>query len=217
MELSTTKSTNQIVKAAFGVIKEAHYYYAEYRVKQFLKTIDSEVESLTSERQAEINEFLSQERTKKVLADYAAAITNTSSEIVLRALALLLIDDRQFDFSTTEKARFIACISGMDDLKVSFFIQLSTLRKLEFNTVYPIYSIDNRNFDELNLGVGIDELFAYTADFISRGLLLRDPRGDLGSNFCDSKDDDWSICFGISTTLRRYAALLDKAKYLAQE
>ncbi|WP_328190263.1 hypothetical protein [Marinobacter sp. OP 3.4] len=152
-----------------------------------------------------------------MLADYAAAITNTSSEIVLRALAFLFIDDRQFDFSTKEKSRFITCANGLDDLKVDLFIKLSSLQKVEVNTIYPTYNINHENFRKLSLGVEIDELFAYMEDFLKRGLVLRDPRGDLGSNFYAPKDSEWSICFGISSTLKRYAALLGKAKLLTGE
>ncbi|WP_417531319.1 hypothetical protein [Marinobacter lipolyticus] len=217
MELEKTKMVTPVAKSIFGVLKEARNLYGEHRVKLFLATIDSEVENMSVNHQAEINEFLNQKQSKKVLADYADAITNTSSEIVLRALALLFISDRQFDFSDQEKARFVACTNGLDDLKVNLFVKLSGLKKTGSDTVYPTYKISHLKFDSLNLGVEIDELFAYTEDLFKRGLLLRDPRGDLGSNFYAPKDSEWLIYFGISSTLQRYAALFRKAKFLAGE
>lgn len=215
MELTPTKIVAPIAKSIFGGLKKARNLYQQYRLELFLATINSEVENLNAEQQTEINNLLDQEITKKLLADYAAAIINTSSDIVLRALALLFINDQQFNFSSQEKARFVTCANGLDDLKANLFIKLSNLYKLNTDTVYPVYVISHQNFNSLDLGVEIDELFAYTGDFFKRGLLLRDPRGDFGSNFHTHKDSDWSICFGLSATLQRYAALLRKAKLLA--
>ncbi|MBS3797192.1 hypothetical protein [Pseudoalteromonas sp. BDTF-M6] len=215
LELQTSKSTNIVLKSTFNLLKKAHNLYAEHRVKQFLDAIDSEVEYLSLDKQIELNEFLNSKVAQKVLADYASAITSTSSEIGLRALALTFINDRQFNFSENEKVRFISCINGIDDLKVNLFIKLASLKQLEFKTVYPVYVVNNLNFDALSLGVDVDELFAYTEDFIKRGLLLRDPRSTDGGNFYSPKDGDWSICFGISPTLQRFASVLIKAKLLA--
>ena len=211
-----SKSTNIVVRSTFNLLKEAHNLYAEHRVKQFLYTIDSEIEYLSIEKQTKLNEFLHSKSAQKVLADYASAITSTSSEIGLRALALIFINDRQFDFSENEKVRFISCINGIDDLKVNLFIKLASLTKLEFKTAYPIYVINNKNFENLSLDVNVDELFAYSEDFINRGLLLRDPRSRGGVNFCYPKASDWSIYFGISPTLQRFASVLRKAKLLAE-
>ncbi|MFA0672366.1 hypothetical protein AB4584_24480 [Vibrio splendidus] len=209
-----SKNTNIVVKSTFNILKEAHNLYAEHRVKQFLYAIDSELEYLNSDAQAELNEFLNSKGAQKLLADYASAITSTSSDIGLRALALTFINDRQFDFNESEKVRFISCINGIDDLKVNLFIQLASLKKIESKAVYPIYVISNQNFEVLNLGVDIDELFAYSEDFINRGLLLRDPRSK-GANASSPQEGDWSICFGISSTLQRFASVLRKAKMLA--
>ncbi len=214
MELSMSKSTNIVVKSTFNILKEAHNLYAEHRLKQFLYTIDSEIEYLSPDAQAELNEFLNSIGAQKLLADYAAAITSTSSEISLRALALTFINDQQFNFSESEKIRFISCINGIDDLKINLFIKLASLKKLESKSIYPIYAISNQNFEALNLGVDVDELFAYSEDFMNRGLLLRDPRSK-GANFYSPQEGDWSICFGISSTLQRYASVLRKAKVLA--
>ncbi|EIJ0975061.1 hypothetical protein LH718_003488 [Vibrio parahaemolyticus] len=215
MDLQIPNSTNVLVKSTFNLLKEAHNLYAEHRVKQFLSVVDSEVEYLTIETREEFNEFINSDSAKKVLADYASAITSTSSEIGLRALALTFINDRQFSFTASESARFISCISGIDDLKVNLFIKLASLKKMEIETVYPVYVINNQNFEELNLGVDVDELFAYSEDFINRGLLLRDPRSGEGMNYYSPKDGDWSIYFGISTTLQRFASVLRKAKLLS--
>lgn len=202
------------VKSLFGGLKEAYQFYAQYRVKVFLSTIDSEIELMSAERQAEINEVLDHKNTKKVLADFAATITNTSSEVVLRALAFLFIKDPQFKFTEQETTRFISCTKGLDDLKVEFLLKLGKLNKLELDVVYPIYTVNNCNFTELFLDVEVDEFFAYIEDFLKRGLILRDPRSDSGSNFYSPSKGDWSVLFGISPTLQRYISLLEKAKYL---
>ncbi|QDF65331.1 hypothetical protein FJQ87_00340 [Shewanella sp. SNU WT4] len=216
LEPSTAKSIISTSKSVLNTLKKAHNLYVKYRVTQFLSTLEDEIENLSIERQKEINEFLNNKKSQKVLADYAAAITSTSSDIAIRALALLLIDDRQFSFTENEKARFISCIRGMDDLKVNLFIKLSELKCIDLETVFPIYLINNINHPELELGVDIDELFAYAEDFINRGLLLRDPRSETGSSFYSPAAGDWSICFGISATLKKYASFLRKAKYLTQ-
>ncbi|WP_172572464.1 hypothetical protein [Vibrio vulnificus] len=209
-----SKSTNIVVKSTFNILKEAHNLYAEHRLKQFLYTIDTEIEYLSPDAQVELNEFLNSKGAQKLLADYAAAITSTSSDISLRALALTFINDQQFSFSESEKIRFIACINGIDDLKINLFIKLASLEKLQSRAIYPVYAINNQNFEALDLGVDVDELFAYSEDLMNRGLLLRDPRSK-GANFYSPQEGDWSICFGISSTLQRYASVLRKAKMLA--
>lgn len=214
MELLLSKSISAVVKSAFNSLNKAHNLYAEHRLKQFLYTIDSEIEYLSPDAQEELNKFLDSDGAQKLLADYAAAIMSTSSDISLRALALTFINDQQFNFNESEKIRFISCINGIDDLKVNLFIKLASLKKLESESIYPIYAIRNQDFDSLNLGVDVDELFAYSEDLMNRGLLLRDPRSK-GANAYFPQEGDWSICFGISSTLQRYASVLRKAKMLA--
>jgi hypothetical protein len=214
LELVTAKTASVVVKPLFNALREAHQVYGAYRVGVFLSTIDTEVETMSVESQNEFNDFVGCSKTKKVLADYASAISKTSSEVLLRALALLFIDEKCFEFSEQQKTRFVSCTNGADDLKVDLFIKLASLNKIDVDTVFPIYVINNVNFSELNLNVELDELFAYAEDFLKRGLILKDPRAEFGANFYAPKSSDWSICFGISPTLQRYAALLAKAKYL---
>jgi hypothetical protein len=214
LELVTVKTASVVVKPLFNALSEAHQVYGAYRVGVFLSTIDTEIETMSVESQNEFNDFVSCSKTKKVLSDYASAISNTSSEVLLRALALLFIDEKCFEFSEQQKTRFVSCTTGIDDLKVDLFIKLASLRKIDGETIYPISVINNVNFSELNLNIELDELFSYTEDFLKRGLILKDPRTDFGSNFHSPKSSDWSICFAISPTLQRYATLLSKAKYL---
>ncbi|HIF9086179.1 TPA: hypothetical protein ACX6PR_002094 [Photobacterium damselae] len=206
-----------VQKTILDYLKDAHFFYVNYRVGTFLNTLNSEIEYLSTEDRKNFNEYLERPETKKVLADYASAITSTSSDIVLRALALTFINDRQFDFSESEKIRFISCINGLDDLKVNLYIRLASLKKLESKAVYPIYVIGNKNFDSLNLAVDVDEFFAYCEDFFNRGLLLRKPLSTGGFNFHIPEDGDWSISFGISDTLKKFASTLRKAKELTSK
>jgi hypothetical protein len=215
LELLTSKTAVAVVKPLFNKLKEAHQLYSGYRVSVFLSAINVEVETMSVENLSEFDDLISCNTAKKVLADYAAAITNTSSETMLRALALLFIGDTQFEFTEQQKSRFISCANGMDDLKVDLFIKLVALKRIDLDTVYPISVVSNVNFSELDLNVEIDELFAYVEDFLKRGLILKDPRADSdGMNFHVPENSDWSISFGISSTLQRYASLLTKAKYL---
>lgn len=214
MDIQIKKGTSLAIRSIFSSLAEARQLYMEHRVNEFLSTIEDQVEYLSAERQAEINNFLNKKESKKVLSDYAATITNTSSDIVIRALALLFINDRQFNFDQRTISRFIACFDGVDDLKVELFLKLSKLKKLNRATVYPSYAINWLNFQDLELGIDIDELFAYVDDFIRRGILLRDPITESGADMYQPVDHHWSLCFGMSTTLHRYAALLEKAKYL---
>jgi hypothetical protein len=130
LELVTPKTATVAVKPLFNILKKAHQAYSAYRVSVFLSTIDVEVETMSVESQNEFNDLIGCSTTQKVLADYAAAITNTSSETTLRALALLFIGDKQFEFSEQQKIRFISCTNGMDDLKVDLFIKLVDLKNL---------------------------------------------------------------------------------------
>jgi|TARA_R110000803_G_scaffold190339_3_gene252904 hypothetical protein len=214
LELVTVKTASVAVRPLFNALSEAHQVYGAYRIGVFLSTIDTEIETMSVESQREFNDFVGCSKTKKVLADYASAISNTSSEILLRALALLFIDVNFFEFSEQQKIRFVSCTNGIDDLKVELFIKLASLPKIDIETVYPIYVINHVNFSELNLKVELDELFSYTEYFLKQGLILKDPRSEFGANFHSPKSSDWSICFAISPTLQRFAALLSKAKYL---
>ena len=214
LDLITPKTASVAVKPLFNFLKEAHQTYSSHRVSVFLSAVDIEVETMSVESQNEFNDFIGHSQTQKVLADYASAITNTSSDITLRALALLFIGDKNFSFTEQQKIRFISCTNGIDDLKVDLFIKLAGLKKLDCDTVYPVCVINNVNFPALHLGVEVDELFAYSEDFLNRGLILKDPRAGLGSYMCAPKSSDWAICFSMSPTLQRYATLLSKAKYL---
>ncbi|MDE1334033.1 hypothetical protein [Vibrio aestuarianus] len=215
MDISVKECTSIALKQVFHALGEARLLFMEHRVKEFLRTVDDQIEELSLDEIEKINAFLSSNQSKKLLSDYAEAITNTSSDIAIRALALLFIDDRQFNFDNHLKSRFITCINGIDDLKINLFLELSKLKESQRNTIYPVYHIDHLNFDNLDLGVDIDELFSYVEDFTRRGLLLRDPSEVSGAEMYEPNDQDWSVSFGISSTLQRFAALLRKAKYLS--
>ncbi|WP_261881469.1 hypothetical protein [Vibrio coralliirubri] len=215
MEIIAKKCTSIVLRSIFNSLSEARQLYMEHRVNEFISTIEDQVEYLDAERQAEINIFLGKKDSQKFLSDYAAAITNTSSDIVIRALALLFVSDKQFDFDQRLKSRFITCFDGVDDLKVDLFLRLSKLTESSRLTIYPLYAIDWLNFEDLDLGIDIDELFSYVDDFIRRGILLRDPTTESGAEMYQPMDHHWSLSFGISTTLQRYAVLLEKAKYLS--
>ncbi|EGR1020505.1 hypothetical protein RUK27_003270 [Vibrio cholerae] len=214
MEIPVKRCTSIALKKVFHALGEARLLFMEHRVNEFLRTVDDQIEELSLDEVEKINAFLSNEQSKKVLSDYAEAITNTSSDIAIRALALLFIDDRQFNFNKHLKSRFITCINGVDDLKINLFLELSTLKESQRKTIYSMYHIDHLNFDSLNLGVDIDELFSYVEDFTRRGLLLRDPSQVSDAEMYEPNEQEWSVSFGISSTLQRFAALLRKAKYL---
>ncbi|MHA2710349.1 hypothetical protein [Vibrio owensii] len=84
--------------------------------------------------------------------------------------------------------------------------------------MYPVYIVNQDNFDVLRSVIDVDELFIYVSDFQSRGLVLMDVDQQKSFGFArESKGVKWSTNFCLSDTQVRYIALLRKAKELVEQ
>ncbi|WP_396622966.1 hypothetical protein [Marinobacter sp. W-8] len=217
MEIIPDKFYAPATRSALSLLKDAVELRRDYKIGQFLKAVDYCYERMSVDNSIKIQEFVNEEKTREFLEEYARAIINTPSTITLKALAILYSDYNNYDFSHNLKIRFVNCINGLDDLKVNLFIKLSKIKTVRRLPVCDIISVYNENFEQLDLGVEIDELLAYSEDFLRRGLILRDPRIEPDAKFYRPQNEDWSIVFGLSATQRRYASLLEFAKNLSTD
>lgn len=217
MEITPDNFITPAAKTTLLLLREGFALRRDYKISQFLKAVDYCYDRMSVDNSIRIQEFVNEEKTREFLEEYARAIINTPSTITLKALAILYSDYNNYDFSHNLKIRFVNCINGLDDLKVNLFIKLSKIKTVRSLPVCDIISVYNENFEQLDLGVEIDELLAYTEDFLRRGLILRDPRIEPDAKFYRPQNEDWSIVFGLSATQRRYASLLEFAKNLSTD
>ncbi|OCH36195.1 hypothetical protein [Aliivibrio fischeri] len=197
------------------LFSQAIYDAQSYRAHSFVKTIDTRYESMSEDERVKFKAFVESEFGKKITADFASAVSGTPSRIVNITLALLYIGDHDFVMSQSELERFVSSAEGLIDVKVDFFIQLSNIPPLEIDSLFPTYVINSSNYNELGLGVELDELFLFVADFKSRGLILDETNQQKVFGYgSPTKKDDWEIKYSLSNSLLKYAALFNKAKQI---
>ncbi|MBF4425815.1 MULTISPECIES: hypothetical protein [Vibrio] len=215
--IAACSSEVSLVIDLFSILKNARFEYQQFRVESFLTSVQLNTERMTEKERVEFkNKCLSKEG-QKLAADFALAVTETPSEIILGAYSLLFLSDPQFLFTNVQIERFVLCTKGLSDRKIKLFMKLCALRPISYELVYPIYSVGSHNYNEANFEFEVDEIYAYVQEFFNRGLLLQDPQADFGVSYMGDdvpSKDSWLINFGVSDTLKRYSALLNKVEYL---
>ncbi|EMC0408389.1 hypothetical protein H8F06_18200 [Vibrio fluvialis] len=186
-----------------------------YRTRVFFQTVETRYEVMTPAEKEKFKVHISSAYGQKIISDFAIAVSSTSSVIVNASLALLYSQDPEFNFSQSELERFVAAVSGLTDRKVDFLLQVQLLSPSPKESLYPVYVVNQDNFDALKSVIDVDELFIYISDFQSRGLVLMDVDQQKNFGFASKFEGvKWSTNFCLSDTQMRYIALLRKAKEL---
>lgn len=196
-----------------GCLQDAFQIAKNYRAKQFIKTVESRYEVMTPTDRRNIVDFIHSKEGGSLIYDLVISVTMTPSMYVNTALALIMANDLDYHLTKSEIDRFISATSGLTDRKVDFLTSLTKLEHSRTKSLFHTYFINNENFRHIEPFADLDELFIYTADFISRGLLLQETNPRRGMSFAPEPDaNNWSINFSMSKTQRRYINLLSKAK-----
>ena len=214
MEL-TTKTKATIVRSTYNLLLDAYKSRQVKRTEEFLRFVDLRYESMATDDQARLNEYINSEVGKEILADFADSITQTSSRRVRMATALLYCQDFELDFSKSEKITFVSAIKDLNDDMVDFFLKTCQLECQTVDLPYPRAGIHHNNH-RLFHECGWDEeaTFVYVNDLIRLRLLLPDPKS---FSVAAGNSRGWAVWFGVTNRSLRIASLLNKAESLLIE
>ncbi|WP_147232352.1 hypothetical protein [Psychromonas sp. B3M02] len=206
-EIISSKTMLTVGTKAFDVIKNAYQSRKQERVSSFFKCVETRYEYMDEEQRAKLNESINSIEGQEVLAQYADAITQTSSDRVRMAIALLYCNDCDFNFSEFDQRIFINGVTGITDHIIDFFIESIKRPKISGNYPYERHSIEQSSLPDFNVeNVDAELVYSYINELIRRRLLLPDPAvGLLGDN------KGWFITYGSSDKTNRMARLLEKA------
>lgn len=201
----------------YKVVQKAFNAGKNYRAELFLENVQKCCERMTEEERTKFKETVESESGQKITADFVIAVTTTPSLIVNGALALLYAQDPDYRFTEPQLERFVSAVNGLTDRQVEFYIKLFDFVSSKGAKPYPIYRIDQDNYEKIREHIDQDEVFIYIYDFLSRGLVItHDYNASVdGGMFEDtSKEGDWEQSYSLSDTHRTYRNLLEKAKLL---
>jgi hypothetical protein len=211
-DIITSKIALTVSKKIFSVLKNAYQSRQQERVDSFFKCVETRYEYMELDEKDELNKSINSIEGQDILAGYVDAITQTSSDRVRMAIALLYCKDGDFKFSESEQRIFINGVIGITDHMVDFFIESTKQLELSGNYPYARHEIHQMSLPEFGVpDVDAEAVYAYVHDLIRRRLLLPDP--DI-SSFADSKG--WFVTFGTSEKSKKMARLLEKSGELLQ-
>lgn len=206
-DIISSKTALTIGTKAFDAIKDAYQSRQQERVSSFFKCVETRYEYMDEEQRAKLNESINSTEGQEVLAQYADAITQTSSDRVRMAIALLYCKDCDFNFSEFDQRIFINGVIGITDHVIDFFIESIKRPQIAGNYPYERHSIEQSSLPEFKVeNVDAEIVYSYINELIRRRLLLPDPvAGLLGD------DNGWFITFGSSKKTKEMARLLEKS------
>jgi len=208
----TTKSVLSVGKGVYDFLSHSYQSRQRKRVETFLKCVDLRYSSMSLEDRKTLDEYIHSDIGQDILAEFADSITQTSSETVQMALALLYCNDTEHDFSDAETKTFVAAMIGMTDDLIDFFLEVSTLDQ-QAATPYNRAGIHSNNVERFSQrGWNEETIYVYTNDLIRSHFLLPDPVTSFGYH----DPDKWGLWFGITDRTLKVARLISKAKMLIE-
>lgn len=188
----------------------------EHRITTYLEGLCVDYSQMSDEDAKKFNDYLNRADVKTYIMDASIAVMQTSSHIVIKALAIAMIETYQGSLDINVLRRFTEATKGMMDRQAELFIKISKAEVVNSIPIYPLRNITSDNFKDRELQVSIDELFIDMEDFYSRGLLSRNPAQDNGGVFAsaayEGAEKSWSFIFAINNLQQTYLRLLSKAK-----
>lgn len=205
-ELSQAQPVVQLVKA-FNVHRGRH------RAEKLAQGLELAWSYMDESDQKHFEALCNNPHFQEQVAEYMEAALNTPSEIVIKAIALLMLDDPDCRLDDAQKERFVHGFTGLSDQAVSVYLSLVKTEKFT-ERLYDIHLVSNKYPLEDN-DTSPEIILMMHQSFLNRGILLPD-QANSGS-FFDSGDrdpNDWFVRFGVSDEINQYRALLEKAKAL---
>lgn len=211
-EIVTTKTVMASAKVTVNLLKETYKTRQNARVESFFQCVELRYEFMTDEDKANFDKLVYSDIGTEILASYADAITQTSSDRVRMAVALLYCKDSDFHFSIPEELAFISGTLGITDHMIDFYLVAVSQDKTTSNYPYETSTISAKKLDELSIPDMDGEIAClYVNELIRRGLLLPEPKADSTVLF---QNDSWGVSFGTSKRIIKMSRLLLKASEL---
>ncbi len=208
----TAKTALTVGKGAYDVLQNAYQARQKKRVEKFFRCVELRYEVMNKEDQSKLNTTINSEEGKEILASYVDAITQTSSDRVRMAVAMLYCQDKDFSLTEAEQRVFISGVAGITDHLVDFFLEVAKLSpSINELITYPYdrHEFKQQSLNKLKLeGIDGEVAYRYFNDLISRGLLLPDPQiSSVAGKY-------WVIYYGTSQRVQTIARLLEKTDEL---
>ena len=210
--VATTKTALTVGNAVFNSLKTAYQARQEERVESFFRCIELRYEVMQESERAELEKVLNSDDGKKILASYVDAITQTSSDRVRMAVALLYCQDTDFQFSEHEQVQFINGVAGITDHMIDFYLMAVSQEEIKGNLPYEKRIIREIELDKLPMeNLDGEIVYSYVNELIRRGLLLPEPEDGSMEMY---HSENWSISFGTSKRIIKMSRLISKADML---
>ncbi|OOE32418.1 hypothetical protein [Salinivibrio kushneri] len=209
-ELSQAQPVVQLVKA-FNVHRGRH------RAEKLAQGLELAWSYMDESDQKHFEALCNNPHFQEQVAEYMEAALNTPSEIVIKAIALLMLNDPDCRLDDAQKERFVRAFEGLSNEKVVIFLALCDLDRTE-QSIYDIYEVSHdkpvKNYENEP-----ERILLTFSDLLNRGLVSPDIRkvegaGAFFADLAPNTDGQWSISFGLTEEQKSYSRLLDKAKTL---
>ncbi|WP_075498372.1 hypothetical protein [Moritella viscosa] len=211
-ELISSKTALTAGKTVFNVLKSAYQTRQQERVNSFFRCVDTRYAHMTEDEQLKLNQTINSEDGRNVLANYVDAITQTSSDRVRMAIALLYCNDADLSFSDIDQRVFINGVIGITDHMVDFYLVAINQKIISGNYPYNRHVIHQYDLPSFPMNdIDGEVVYAYTNDLVRRRLLLPDPAVGILAD-----ESGWFVGFGSSRKSKQMALLLNKANEYLQ-
>ena len=180
------------------------------RVDNFLRYIDLNYDVMPLEAKTKLNKYVNSSAGKEILSTYVDGITQTSSERLRMATAILYCKDPDFIFLNEEIEIFLNSCSVLNDSIIDFYLLLDKTNPVKEDKPYARFSITQKNENDIfGNSFSTEQIFSYVNILIQNRLLLPDPTPGGGT-----WKNEWHISFGKSKITERVVRLIQKADYL---
>jgi hypothetical protein len=216
MELKSS-TVIKLTKNTYSAFSKIYEYRRQSKIKEFLDFVDLRYETMTVDNQEKLNEHINSDFGQEILSSYIDSIIKTSSKRARMATALLFCKDVEFKVNEVEIRSFVSAMHGMTDDLLDFFLKAAELETQADSKPYPRAGIHHLNFKPFeDKGWDEEAIFINVNELIGLRLLLPDPITPEGGSFA-SKNEGWTIWFGITKTSLKMVSLIRKAESLINE
>ncbi|OOE95194.1 hypothetical protein BZG78_15130 [Salinivibrio sp. MA351] len=200
-------------QSAVQLVRAYDAYRGKHRADKLAQGLELAWSCMDESDQKSFDTLCHDPHFREQAVEYIEAALNTPSEILIKAIALLMLNDPDCRLDGAQKERFVHGFTGLSDQAVSVYLSLVKTEKFT-ERLYDIHLVSNKYPLEDN-DTSPEIILMMHQSFLNRGILLPD-QANSGS-FFDSGDrdpNDWFVRFGVSDEINQYRALLEKAKAL---
>ena len=207
-----------VANSAKAVGQLINYYTQnsrEQRSQQFIKCLDLRYEVLGADKMQELLSFMESPEGRDILEQATEAVTSSVSKLIPMVMALILLNDPDYDLSPESKVNIINGISGASDSLIEFYIELMELPVGKKVDPYDQYIFGSyHGLQGVFIKYTPENIFSFVQQLINRALLLPNPQVESGM-LLQGDGKGWIVKFGISSDQRKTMGLFAKAKALS--